>query len=92
MSSDTLKASTEYSWLLENTYKCETVINSEEANLMMAVNMSGLRCKFVTHAQRLQTAQRPAAVRGACEILEGVVRAFREEVTWSRSWALACGG
>lgn len=63
---------------------------------MIAVNISGLCCTFVTHAQHLQTAQRPVvaseAMRGACEILEGVVRAFREEVTRRRSWALACEG
>ena len=42
---------------------------------MIAVN-----CKCVTLAQHLQTAQRlvaaSEAMRGACEILEGVVRAF----------------
>lgn len=52
---------TDYLWLLENTQKRTTVINSLEANLMIPVNISGLCCKFVTHVQHLQTAQRPVA-------------------------------
>lgn len=49
------------------------------------MNTGGLCCRFVTHARGLQTAQVPLApsrgLRGVCEILDGVVRAFGAEVT-----------